>query len=751
MFYESNRGSYLLFLLLTVGLITCFSNVSRAQHNGSPTEITGEVTGEENESLYLAHVMIKGSTMGDVTNQQGQYKFKVDTVGTVTVVASMVGYKSTEKKIDLSSGEVITLDFDLNVKSSSLGEAKVTANAFTTGAGEGVTLSPTEVVTTPGAAADIFRALKTFPGVSNIDEGSGLFVRGGNVNEVSFILGQASVVHPYKYETPTGGVFGTIPPFLVSGTHFSTGGFSAKYGNALSAVLAMESKGMPNNTSFNTNIGIGAFSAGGAVSIIPQKLGAHFSGNKSLTGFMFDLNGLADEFRETPRSKDGNLSIIAKPAHGTTIKLFNYLNTSKVGVRVPQPSFDAIFRGDDQNRLHNLQWKQLWDEWLIKTSVSVNNYKKDQRYGGLVLDEEDRTYKFRSDVEFTPGQKVSWYGGFEWIRRENNFLGEVPERKGILAPSAGFVSLDEKYATDYVGGYLETEYQLVPPLQLRLGVRADYEDSSAKGTIDPRFSVTYRVSNTSSFRLATGRYHQYAEPFQYNTVSGNKDLRPQEAWHYIAGYEYKKDLYHLRLEGYYKSYDELIIEGKKEELNNTGYGEAYGADVFFKYSDFMRTPFNGWISYSFLRSKRLYPRQLQQGVEYEYAPSAFDITHNLNVVGKAKIIGMLTGGITYRYSTGRPFTPVINARATSKNYYLPVEGAIHSERLPNFHRMDVNLSYYWVPMKDWSVIFYASVSNLLNHNNVMDYAYNNDYSKRKPVYSNYRRFVYAGATVNIKL
>lgn len=386
--YGKQAIDFLIFCLL----ITTIACPAKAQERDAKSIVEGKVVDEEGSPLYLAHVMVKGSTIGDATDSSGQFRLEIPASDSVVIVASMIGYASVEEELILSAGETIELNVRMSRQNTSLDETTITADAFTTGNAEGVTLSPTEVVTTPGAAADIFRALKTFPGVSNIDEGSGLFVRGGDVSEVSFLLDQAPVVHPYKYENPTGGVFGTIPPFLVSGTYFSTGGFSAKYSNALSAVLAMESKGMPDGTQFDANIGMAALSAGGAVPVLPDKLGVRFSGNRSLSRFMFEVNGLADEFEQVPMGADGNVSLIAKPYQGMTIKFFNYVNTSRVGVRVSQPSFEGAYENKEQNKFHNLQWKQLWGNWLLKTSASLNHYQNDQQLGGLLLDESDRTY-----------------------------------------------------------------------------------------------------------------------------------------------------------------------------------------------------------------------------------------------------------------------------------------------------------------------------------------------------------------------
>ncbi len=92
-----------------------------------------------------------------------------------------------------------------------------------------------------------------------------------------------------------------------------------------------------------------------------------------------------------------------------------------------------------------------------------------------------------------------------------------------------------------------------------------------------------------------------------------------------------------------------------------GDGVASGIDFFLKYGGFLRTPVSGWISYSYLNARRLQARDLVQTIVYEEAPSSFDITHNLTVVGKIQLIQLLSLGLTFRYATGVPVTPVVGA------------------------------------------------------------------------------------------
>jgi hypothetical protein len=380
-----------------------------------------------------------------VTDQAGYFELTAPKKGTHILIVSLIGYETLNKEITINSGAKNYVEIILQEKLADLQEVEVTAGSFTTGDKQGVTLSPLEVVTTPGAAADIFRAIKSFPGVSNIDEGSGLFVRGGDVSETKILLDQATVVHPYKFETPTGGVFGTISPFLVSGTYFSSGGFSAKYGNALSGVLAMQSQGMPDSRNVELNLGMAAASLRFSAPVIENKLDIRFSGNRSFTQFLFDVNGISNEFKQAPLGLDGNLSIIYKPTPGSTIKFFNFGNQNEVGVRTNEPSFDGLFSSDEQNRLHNLQWTQLWGDWLLETSLSYNQFESQSQLGGFNLEEQDRTYKIRTDLERYFSNDFQINAGAEWVYIENSFIGSIPDQENVVDPNASFTTLDEQF------------------------------------------------------------------------------------------------------------------------------------------------------------------------------------------------------------------------------------------------------------------------------------------------------------------
>lgn len=718
--------------------------------HAQPTVLQGEVVDAQGEAMQFVNVQLTGTIDGAATDLDGRFQFRTTRTGRHEVRASMIGFEAAIQTLNLVPGDTLTLRLMLLETLVTLDEAVVTASSFVTGEGETVALQSLEVITTPGAAADIFMAVKTFPGVAMVDEGAGLFVRGGDVSETAILLDQATVVHPYKFESPTGGVFGTIPPFMVNGTVFSSGGFSAQYGNALSGVLAMESQNMPLQPNYYANLGLAAASLGAHVPVIPGKLGVRFTGNQSFTDIMFRVNGQEDEFTKTPRGTDGNLSIVYQYSPSGRVKVFNFMTTDRVGVQVDQPSFEGVFQGETTNWLHNIQWTDIYRGWLLQTSASLNRFTAKQRLGNLNLQPADDTYKLRTDLEREASETMRVRFGAEIEQTDNRFRGTIPSQEGILDPSANRTVLDEAYAATRTGGYAEVEVKPARRVVASVGVRMDHHNLAQSATVDPRLSLRYLFTKETDLRLAWGRYHQFPAPYLYNPESGNPDLTAQVAQHFIAGIGHERDLLMVRVEAYAKTYNDLVLRHATRNYANRGDGLARGVDVFVKYGAFLRTRFNGWISYSLLDSRRLQVRDLGTDVAYQDGPSPFDITHNLTVVGKWRLIGFLNIGATFRHATGRPITPVVDALPMNEgSYYLPVDGGIGAERLPAFQRLDGQLSYSFPLPNSSNIVLYVAFSNLLNRANVLSYDYNADYSERTPRTTNYRRFIYFGASMTL--
>lgn len=88
--------------------------------------ITGSVVDEQtNEPLPFVNVFISNTTKGTQTDLKGTFVLKVQTAGYAKVVASIVGYKTTEQAFVLRPDETRRLDIRLSVDTKFLNEVKI--------------------------------------------------------------------------------------------------------------------------------------------------------------------------------------------------------------------------------------------------------------------------------------------------------------------------------------------------------------------------------------------------------------------------------------------------------------------------------------------------------------------------------------------------------------------------------------------------------------------------------------------------
>ncbi|OEK07552.1 hypothetical protein A8C32_17295 [Flavivirga aquatica] len=115
-------------------------------------------------------------------------------------------------------------------------------------------LKPLDVVTTASALGDFVGALQTLPGTTTVAEDGRLFVRGGTAEETQIFIDGIRVFTPYTATTNNVPTRERYSPFLFDGIMFSTGGYSAEYGQALSSVLLLNTIDEPDQE--KTDIGV---------------------------------------------------------------------------------------------------------------------------------------------------------------------------------------------------------------------------------------------------------------------------------------------------------------------------------------------------------------------------------------------------------------------------------------------------------------------------------------------------------------
>lgn len=708
---------------------------------GQDVKISGKITGEQNAPLFGANVVIEGTIDGATTDSAGYYEFETSKTGVQNLLFTYLDYNEKRQTVNIESGKPMELNVQLKKAVVETEEIIVTASSYTSGQNSQVTITPLEIVRIPGSDGDLFRAITTFPGSNQVDEGSRITVRGGDANEVLTILDQASLYNPFIFDDDFNtSSYTTINPWGLRGINFSSGGFSAKFGNVLSAVLDLKTYEMPQGTGGFLWLGLANVGLSGVYLNKTKDFGATIDIGQTILEPYFKLNGyLTDRYDPIPLARGVGGSLAWKPSKSSNLKgIFDY-SKDKIGIRNSSPSYDGFFNSGSETVFGNLKYSAgIGSKTYFSMGLSYSNHKDDVLYGVLNTVTKQRYAKYRLDVTHQLAKNVDINTGGEYEYNEDRFNGRVPQYSYAIGNNAPYFDINSLNHTGRIGGYVEAQIKPAKRFFVIPGVRVDNHTLSKKTVVDPRLSMGWKFAKDMVLRGAVGLYHQFPR-LEYYAQSDNNSLKPEQATHYILGYELNKmeGVLLFRVEGYYKEYKDLVLRDKNSFLySSNGKGFAKGIDVFLKSS--ITNKYSTWISYAYTDSKRSqYEAQNETSANY-------DITHNLTFVASYNISDVITTGLTYRVSTGKPYTPVTGGiYDPNLNLYQPVYAETNSGRFPTYQRMDINFQYIFSLFGRFAIAVFQ-INNLLNQKNLYDYTYNFDYTKREEIVTTNKRQFYLG-------
>ena len=712
-----------------------------APQQGDEVRITGTVRDSTGLPLPAATVSVDG-TLRAVSDDSGAFTFKLPAAARVRVVVSLPGFDVWQANIEARSGIRLDVVLPLGRISDS-----VTVRAPLTPAVEEDTtvpsflLDPVQVYRTPGAQADIFRALQTLPGVAVPDDGAGLFVRGGDVSEVSVSLDDAEIAHPYRYETPTGGFRGAVDPLHITSLAFSSGGFSSRYGDVLSAVVSLRGQPEPTVIEAIGTVGLAGASASLAVPL-GARAGVRGTINRTLTGMLFAVNGAPRHFDPAPEGWDASLGLGANVGRVGRIRGMALAQRDEVGVEIEQDAFVGLLRSSIRHRFVSGRWDVPVGQWAGAVSLGNDAYRQTTTSGVLNVSTEDQVQSWRLEASHGP-----WRIGGNGTFTRSTSSGIVPVRGGDYSGINGVTRFDVDVEDWFGGAYLETT-AIRHALAITPGVRIDRFGLARATTFAPRLNVQLSLGGRSSVRFATGSYHQAPAPAYYDRERGALQLPPMEATHYVVGYEHGQpsETLFIRAEAYIKRYDRLPLQDASQGYTADGHGSARGFDAFVQW---LTPALHIRGSTTWLDARRRWTRA-DQRERYDlpggtWTPD-FEIPWSTQLIATAPLPHGLTAGASWRAAAGRPHTPVVSAEPVEGGF-SPVFGALNSERLPRYERLDLSLSQL-VPTGSGGGVFiwFVSLDNALGRRNAFDYVYAADYSSRRTVTSAAPRSVYVGMT-----
>lgn len=658
------------------------------------TKISGIVKDEKGEVIPGANVFIQDSYDGISSNVEGKFSFISDEKGSKILLATFVGYKQFKQAIELS-GQPLTITIALSEEINQLDAVVISAGSFTAGEEKRRTiLKPLDIAMTAGATADIAGALNTLPGTTKVGESGRLFVRGGDSNEARTFIDGMVVLDAYGPSAPNTPSRGRFLPFMFKGTSFSTGGYSAEYGQALSSALVLNSKDKAEAN--QTDIGILSIGADVAHTQVWDK--SSLSGKIQYTNIRpyFGLINQEVDWKTPPASVEGSAAYRHQFGKDGVVKFFGNFNHSDLSMYVHEildPNQKFQYDLVNNYRYGNGSYQQsLNKNWSVRGGLSYTFNENKVRLDGSPLGDTEKGIHAKAVLENSISDRVEIRFGGELIDREY-----TASRQNENSNQVESLSFHEPIAASFA----EVELYASKHFVTKVGGRIEYNGLIDQVSVDPRISLAYKPGKNGQFAFAYGTFRQTAKN-QY--VMLNTNLDPEKAEHFILNYQIINDRRTFRVETYYKKYDQLIKfeNGNSQLLTNAGNGYAKGLEFFWRDSQTLKNV-DYWISYSYLDTKR----------DYLYFPAAatpdFASKHNFSVVYKHFVKAIKSQlGFTYSYASGRP-------------YYNPNISSDHfnSQRTPSYQDLSVNVAY----LPKSNLILYISATNLLGRDNIFSYQY----------------------------
>jgi hypothetical protein len=214
-----------------------------------------------------------------------------------------------------------------------------------------------------------------------------------------------------------------------------------------------------------------------------------------------------------------------------------------------------------------------------------------------------------------------------------------------------------------------------------------------------------------------------------------------KATHYIANYQVVSRDYTLRIEGFYKKYNDLVKtystngNGMADSVGNAGFGDAKGIELFWRDRKTIKN-LDYWISYSYLDTKRDY-------LNYPYAlrPN-FAATHTASIVLK-KFVSKLKSMVnaSYTFASGRPYYNIRYDDGQGK-FQIADQG----KTIP-YHNLSFSINYLpnvGAQNAKKFVVWVFSVTNVLGNDQVFGYNYSSNGNRKEPILPTAKRFFFLG-------
>ena len=683
------------------------------------------------EYLTGVNIFIPEIDGGTVTDFDGRYSIRLRD-GEYTLIFSFIGYERFERKIVMDSDKTL----DVSLQNGGLRLSEVVVSAERSGRNieraemSTVTLDIESIRNLPAflGEVDVLRTIQLLPGVQSAGDGNtGFFVRGGNADQNLVLLDDAVVFnasHLFNF-------FSVFNPDAVQDVKLYKGGILPEYGGRLSSVLDVRMKQGSMNQ-YNLSGGLGLISSRLTVDG-PIQYGRSaflFSGRRTYADLFLRLS--SDEAQRESQlffyDLNGKMNYVLNDQN----RLFF---SGYYGRDVT--AFGDLFSFDWGNATSSMRWNRIYNNRMFSDfSILYSNYQFNiagdvgpasfrwQSYLHNVNLKADFNYIFNDNNTFTFGLQTIYHNldpGNIVARIEGAASAEFNLSATNALEHGIYFNNEQSLFNDrllLVYGLRNSVFQILGPGSQYLFDKTDPLMWEVTDTLqlergsfydefinwEPRLSFRFKINDNSSIKGSYNRMVQYIQQAQsaqsvapYDVwYSASNNIPPQIADQVALGYfrnfldnrvETSVEVYYKDLQNVSDVIDNGDILGNEllEGQLRIGRGWAYGAEFLLQKQT---GRLSGFLGYTWAVSKRQID-EINEGVAY-FAPN--DRRHDMSMSGSYDINKTWNVGMSFVYATGTAITLPVG-KMFYQGAFAPIYSDRNSGRLPDYHRLDLSVTF----------------------------------------------------------
>ena len=703
-------------ILLAIGIIGFTQQIQSQDKTTINGTIKDKLTGES-----ILGAVIKLDQLSSVVVTSNEYGFFAISLpkGKYDLRISYVGYE--EKKIGITLNDPLTIPVFLESKNQ-LAEVVVESkrkddNLIKAQMGtETLNMKSISKVPVIFGEKDVLKTIQLLPGVKSAGEGnSGFYVRGGAADQNLILLDEAPVYNASHLL----GFFSTFNSDAIKDATLIKGNGPAQYGGRLSSVLDVKMK-EGNNKNYTVNGGLGLISSRLSIEgpIQEDKSSFILSGRRTYADVFLKAS---DKFKNNILYfYDFNAKANYKIDDKNRIYFSGYFGNDELGL-------GSSFSINWGNKTGTVRWNRIINNKLfLNTSFIYSDYSYNV---GLKNGETNfnvnsniKDVNFKQDYTFYLNPKNTIRYGFNTILHTitpSVFSGTVKNNINKIGRNGlenaiyfnNNFKANQQLTIDYglrvssysiMGGDVYNVYNGEVKTASIFLQKSEFGKSYLN--FEPRITTNYRINALSSFKVAYARNVQHLHLLSNATAASPSDqwigdsynIKPELADQTSIGYarNFKNNTYEVGAELYYKVMQNQLDYKDGTNINTItdvesallyGVGRAYGFEFLVKKKLGL---FSGWISYTLSKTER----KIEGINEGNWYNAKQDRTHDVSIVTILELNSKWSVSGVFVYNTGNAVT-FPTGKYTFGGQTLYQYASRNANRMPDYHRLDLSLTY----------------------------------------------------------